>query len=346
MIRQILQNWQARLQPAQIRAGWVRLAAAICLAGLALAATGCAKIKMPVHLKPLSSDMMRLMAAKKMRASAPVFIRIFKTESELEVWKQREDGRYYHLKTYPICAWSGTIGPKHRQGDKQAPEGFYTINRHQMNPNSKFHLAFDLGFPNRYDRAHGRTGNFLMVHGDCTSAGCYAMTDHWIEEIYALAREAFIGGQGYIHVHAFPFRPTEENMSRHARNKNIRFWRVLKQGYDAFQETRLPPPIVVCRRRYVVNVVYNGPRPDPLGACPRFRRPEVAPFTPMPAAHPSGEEQVVAKGPKRRFRTASGEVAPYEAGESVTNAVRRKKRQKEQLRKAGKFKPGQILFDN
>ena len=94
------------------------------------------------------------------------------------------------------------------QGDRQAPEGFYTVTKAQMNPNSSLYLAFNLGYPNLYDRANRRTGDFLMVHGKCRSAGCYAMTDGLIEEIYALAREAFIGGQETIQVHALPFRMT------------------------------------------------------------------------------------------------------------------------------------------
>lgn len=320
-----------------------RLAAVLAAVSCVIVA-GCAKIDMPAHLKPLSSDMMRLMAAKKMRASSPIFVRIFKSESELEIWKQREDGRYYHLKTYPICAWSGELGPKRKQGDKQAPEGFYRVNRHMMNPNSDYHLSFDLGYPNAYERANGRTGKFLMVHGDCTSAGCYAMTDTWIEEIYALAREAFIGGQSVIEVHAFPFRPTDENMIKHAKSRHIRFWATLKKAYDVFEATRLPPPIVVCRRRYHVNVLHRGPRPDPSGACPVFSRPEVAAFTPLPSAHPSGDRKVVANGPKRRFVTAAGSVAPYAAGVSVTQRERRRRREEKAAKDALRFKPANILF--
>ncbi len=141
---------------------------------------------------------------------------------ELEVWKQRDDGRFYHFKTYPICNWSGDLGPKTRYGDRQAPEGFYTITREQMNPDSKYHLAFNLGYPNAYDRSQQRTGDFLMIHGKCKSAGCYAMTDALIEEIYAMARESFIGGHDSFQVHAFPFRMTDENMARYANHEAIR----------------------------------------------------------------------------------------------------------------------------
>ena len=126
-----------------------------------------------------------LLGKKGMDAQAPIFIRIFKEESELEVWKQRDDGRFYHFKTYPICNWSGDLGPKVKQGDRQAPEGFYTVTREQMNPDSNYHLAMNLGYPNAYDRSQRRTGEFLMIHGKCKSAGCYAMTDALIEEIYA-----------------------------------------------------------------------------------------------------------------------------------------------------------------
>ena len=251
--------------------------------GVALSA--CAKVELtPPHEAPLPKHAMMLLGKKGMTEQQPIFIRIFKAESELEVWKQREDGHFHHFKTYPICHWSGDLGPKRVQGDKQAPEGFYTVNKYQLNPNSKFHLSFDLGYPNAYDRAHGRTGDFLMVHGKCKSAGCYAMTDAIIEEIYALAREAFAGGQSKFHVHAFPFRMTDENLARYAkgtgkrRNPNYEFWQTLKQAHDYFEITRKVPNIEVCERRYHVNVDWNGGRLDPQGYCPRFRSGPVEPY--------------------------------------------------------------------
>ena len=164
---------------------------------------------------------MMLLGKKGMDPQAPIFVRIFKEESELEIWKLRDDGRFYHFKTYPICNWSGELGPKIKQGDRQAPEGFYTVSREQMNPNSKYHLAFNLGYPNAYDQRARRTGEFLMIHGKCKSAGCYAMTDALIEEIYALARESFLGGNDSFEVHAFPFRMTEANMARYARSPGL-----------------------------------------------------------------------------------------------------------------------------
>src|SRR5437763_242633 len=157
-------------------------------------------------LKPLSPQMLAELERKHMPKESPTLVRLFKEEAELEIWKQDDTGRYGLLATYPICRWSGELGPKIKQGDRQAPEGFYTITPAQLNPNSHYYLSFDIGYPNAFDRALGRTGSNLMVHGDCSSAGCYAMTDEQIGEIYALARESFFGGQRSFQVQAYPFR--------------------------------------------------------------------------------------------------------------------------------------------
>jgi len=245
---------------------------------------------------------MMLLGKKGMDAQAPIFIRVFKEESELEVWKLRDDGRYYHFKTYPICNWSGDLGPKVKQGDRQAPEGFYTISREQMNPDSKYHLAMNLGYPNTYDRSLGRTGEFLMIHGKCKSAGCYAMTDALIEEIYAMARETFVGGHDGFQVHAFPFRMTDENMARYAQHEAYPFWKTLKEGYDYFEISRQLPTVAVCSRRYVVNVAMRGGDPtrlNPEAACPAFLKPKPDPFRPKPGEQ-IAEQRIVVPGPKMR----------------------------------------------
>lgn len=210
------------------------------------------------EVMPLPATTSAKLADEGMMQNAPIFIRIFKQESEFEVWKKRSDGFFYHFKTYPICNWSGKLGPKQRDGDRQAPEGFYTVWAGQMNPKSKYHLSFNLGYPNRLDRSYGRTGKHLMVHGDCTSAGCYAMTDALVEEIYGLAREAIKGGQKGFRVQAFPFRMTKANMRKYRKHKWARFWRMLKVGYDEFLRTRIPPRVDVCGRRYMINKVFSG----------------------------------------------------------------------------------------
>lgn len=283
------------------------------IAGLALSA--CAKLDLSPALQPLSKESLMLLGRKGMTETSPIFIRIFKEESELEVWKQREDGHFYHFKSYPICNWSGEIGPKVREGDMQSPEGFYKITQWQLNPNSQFHLAFNLGYPNAFDRANKRDGDFLMIHGRCKSAGCYAMTDALMEEIYALAREAFVGGQDAIQVHAFPFRLTDENMRKHASSPHIKFWASLKEGYDYFELTRQVPAVGVCGRRYVVNVTWRGGplnKLDPEGACPALERAPVLPFTPLPGD--KSAEQVLVPGPKTR--TADAGALPPAAGQT------------------------------
>jgi len=182
----------------------------------------------------------------------PVFIRIFKEESLLEVWIRTET-EYQHLKDYAICAYSGALGPKLKEGDRQAPEGFYKVKKYQLNPNSKFHLSFNLGYPNKYDRAHERTGSFLMVHGNCVSDGCYAMTNDKIEEIYALVESALQKGQKYVQVHAYPFRMTEEMMDLYEGNEWYDFWVNLKEGYDYFEVEKLPPNIKVENKHYTIH---------------------------------------------------------------------------------------------
>lgn len=203
-----------------------------------------------------------------MDRAAPIMIRIYKEESTLEIWKQDRTGQYALLKSYPICKYSGHLGPKIFEGDHQAPEGFYNIAPDQMNPWSHEYLAFNIGFPNSFDRSLGRTGSFLMVHGGCKSVGCYAMTDYEMEEVYGLVDEAFKGGQAEIQLEAFPFRMTMQNMMRHANDPNMPFWDMLKDGSDAFFLTGRPPRVAVCDHRYVFDPILVDNDLDPSAPCP------------------------------------------------------------------------------
>jgi murein L,D-transpeptidase YafK len=250
-------------------------------------------------MRELSPEMRADLQQKNMPVESPILVRLFKEEAELEVWKQDASGRYDLLKTYPICRWSGELGPKIKEGDRQAPEGFYSITPAQMNPNSAYYLSFNMGYPNAYDRAWGRTGAQLMVHGDCSSRGCYAMTDDQIGEIYALARESFFGGERAFQVQAYPFRMTPTNFARHRNNPNMPFWRMLKEGSDHFEISRQEPKVDVCEKHYVFNAQspekatpadgiqvgtpWGGMRPlqqsqaslnfNPVGKCPVYEQP-------------------------------------------------------------------------
>lgn len=186
---------------------------------------------------------------------AKVFIRIFKKERVLELWMLKSDGRFHLYRRFPICAFSGDLGPKLREGDLQSPEGVYRVSREQMNPNSRYHLSFNLGFPNAYDRAHGYTGSYLMVHGDCVSRGCYAMDDRQIEIIYAIVSEAHQRGQRAVDVHVFPFHLTEENLEAYRDHRWFDFWQMLAPIYRSFEEARLPPVVEVKNKRYVLSEV-------------------------------------------------------------------------------------------
>ena len=184
------------------------------------------------------------LSGKELRLGAPVFMRVFKEEKILELWIEKEqDGKFEIFKSYPICAYSGKLGPKLSEGDRQAPEGFYFVPRSRMNPNSRFHLSFDLGYPNTLERKQGRTGSFLMIHGNCVSTGCYAMGDRQIEEIYLLADAALDGGQSFFRVHCFPFRMSPERLKRESGKRWHNFWLNLKQGYDHFEHLKRPPNI-------------------------------------------------------------------------------------------------------
>lgn len=239
---------------------------------LTFALTGCATMDASTrHLVPIPSQLLAEMASKGMTQADPILIRIFKQESELEVWKRDRSGQYALLKTYPMCRWSGQLGPKTREGDRQAPEGFYTVTPDMMNPRSQFHLSFNLGFPNALERAQGSTGSALMVHGACTSSGCFAVTDDGVSEIYALAREAFTGGQRSFQVQALPFRMTPENMARHRHNRHFAFWRNLKEGSDHFEATRQPPRLAACGRRYVFNAAEGAGPFTPGENCPTYQ---------------------------------------------------------------------------
>ncbi len=244
------------------------LAAAVALAGCNSDGTPAAMSGR--HMQPLSERLLADIDAKNMDKDSPILVRIFKEESELEVWKQDRTGRFAQLRTYPICRWSGDLGPKIKEGDRQAPEGFYPITPGQMNPNSNYFLAINTGFPNAYDRANGRTGDFLMIHGDCSSRGCYAMTDEQIGEIYALAREAFFGGQKAFQVQAYPFHMTAMNMARHRNSPHMAFWRMIKQGYDAFEVSHLEPKVDVCERHYVFNADSSS-KFSPAEKCPAYK---------------------------------------------------------------------------
>jgi len=252
--------------------------AALAAAGVMLAGCNSDEISLASNAKanqPVPPKLIQTMVEKDMDLNSPILVRLFKQEAELEVWKQDRSGRFALLKTYPICRWSGDLGPKVREGDRQAPEGFYNISPAQMNPQSAYYLSFNTGYPNAFDRALGRTGSQLMVHGDCSSRGCYAMTDEQIAEIYSLGRESFFGGQKSFQLQAYPFKMTPVNMAKHRNNPNMPFWKMIKEGWDHFEVTRQEPKVDFCEKKYVFDAIKapnatRDPVFDASGKCPAY----------------------------------------------------------------------------
>lgn len=196
----------------------------------------------------------------------PAHVRIFKREKRLEVWMARADGRFGKFRTYDICALSGALGPKLAEGDRQSPEGFYRVARSQLNPQSRHYLAFNLGYPNAYDRSLGRTGSALMVHGGCSSVGCFAITDAAVDEVYAIVEAALDHGQAAVDVHVFPFALTENALAAEVDNRWSSFWLNLKRGYDLFEAAGVPPKVAACRGEYIFGKDAEGPDCDPIAA--------------------------------------------------------------------------------
>lgn len=184
--------------------------------------------------------------------TSPVLLRIFKEEHELELWRKDRTGRYVLVHTFEVCRYSGVLGPKRQQGDRQAPEGFYTITAGQLNYNSIAYLSIDTGYPNLRDRANGYTGSALMIHGGCSSAGCYAIEDRPMQDLFAAVRDAVRAGQREVQLHIFPFRMTTWNMVAHNRDPNYDFWVQLKRGYDIFGWDYQDLNVTVMNGRYVV----------------------------------------------------------------------------------------------
>lgn len=219
------------------------------------------------HITDPVFDRTRLMAdldAAGFEPGAEAFVRVFKREHLLELWMKKSDGRFALFRAYEICKYSGGLGPKLAEGDRQAPEGFYRVARAQLNPASRHHLAFNIGFPNALDRELGRTGSALMVHGGCTSIGCYAMTDAQIDEIYAVVEAALNAGQREVDVAIFPFRMTETALQAEAGSEWSGFWRNLKQGFDLFEAHRAPPPVAACEGEYVFGSDALAPNCKPI----------------------------------------------------------------------------------
>lgn len=216
----------------------------------------------PLPNTPNIAQLDQRLAEKGVKLGSELMVRIFKAKSALELWMKKGD-RFVLFATYPICYWSGTLGPKVVEGDQQSPEGIYTVSEKQLHLGGRWPRSLNLGFPNTFDRAYARTGSYILVHGGCSSVGCYSMTNPVIEEIFTIVQRALKGGQDQIQVQVFPFRLTEENLRGFVLHEWYDFWRNLKDAYDSFERTKLPPRVSICERRYWVE---DSVRPGEVAA--------------------------------------------------------------------------------
>lgn len=256
---------------------------------------------------PNTPDLAKLdqrLAEKGLAKGSAIFVRIFKATSELELWMQKGEA-FVLLDTYPICHWTGSVGPKLKEGDRQSPEGFYSVTDRQTRLVGRWQRAFNLGFPNLHDQLNKRTGSFILIHGGCSSIGCFAMTEQVQDEIYELAAAALKRGQGRFHVHVFPFRMTDAAMAENAEHAWSPFWRELKPAYDSFERTRVPPRVGVCHHRY--QAVDGEPGSTGDGEA-------LSMWRPAPAGNGDGQ---VCLEPERRANQTSQTLSASRTAETV-----------------------------
>lgn len=220
---------------------------------------------------PLPQELQNLLKIRKIALDAPIALRIFKEERILEIWKADRKGLFHYIYSYPICAVSGKLGPKYTFADMQAPEGFYTVALSQLNPYSRYTLAFNVGYPNPYDKQNARDGGAIMVHGGCKSSGCFAMGDENILEIYAFVRDALKGGQKEISLQIYPFHLDWKNLHRYKDDPNYSFWVGLKKAEDIFEKTHYPPKVKIVNKSYVFEAVSPKDRIKPSTKFKQFK---------------------------------------------------------------------------
>ena len=220
----------------------------------ALSLSACARFDVDARRGLAPQNASLIAATEKVGATSksPTLIRIFKESKELELWKMNKDGKFELVRIYDICAFSGDLGPKRKEGDRQAPEGFYSITSGNLNYNSIRFLSINTGFPNNYDQAHTATGSSLMIHGGCDSAGCYAIEDGPMQEVFTSVRDSLRAGQKSVQLQIYPFRMSRWAMYNNSNNTNFDFWSQLKVGYDKFELTKQQLDVTVIKGRYLI----------------------------------------------------------------------------------------------
>lgn len=316
--------WQMRLHFLRfvVLGSWIGPALAIVCVASSFVARPAAALEVVLPAKPAA--LAKRLEAAGFARGAPVYLRIFKEEATLEVWMRKSD-RFELFRAYPVCKYDGTLGPKLAEGDRQSPEGFYTVSPAQLRWTGRWYRGFDLSFPNAYDEDQGRTGSAILIHGGCASIGCYAMTNAVVDELFELATEAFDAGQARIAVHVFPFRMTAANLEKHKSEAWASFWERLEPAYDHFEADRVPPRVTVCKSEYKIEAgeaAYDGGAPV-LRACEAA--PEVTAIS-QPVVVPDTEART-GMGPLRAYLEEVRKQTPIALFPGATKASKSGKRQ-------------------
>lgn len=265
------------------------------------------RLQLPLPGTPDTERPLARLNAAGLQLGAPMLIRIFKAESELEVWVKKRT-TYALFATYPVCYWSGVLGPKLREGDKQTPEGFYALSESALHHGDRWRRSLNIGYPNAFDRTNRRSGSNILVHGGCDSVGCFAMTDPVNAELYDLVSATLRTSAEYVPLHVFPFRMTDANLAANPAGRWKEFWDDLRSGYDSFERTRMPPNISVCGRQY--HVSDNSPftrNTEAVELCLKDRMafPEIHEAAAKTAPHAKKAERALARAPRCNSALAS-----------------------------------------
>jgi murein L,D-transpeptidase YafK len=204
-----------------------------------VASEGAGRSRLEAVRAARTADVQRLLAAAGLSFPAQtVYLRAFKEERHVELWAGGASGPLSLVKVYTMCAASGTLGPKRREGDLQVPEGLYVIS--EFNPASQFHLSMKVSYPNTSDRLRGdaqRPGGLIYLHGHCASIGCIAIEDGPIEEVYLVAERATTHP---LRIDVFPARLTPAWLRAHANSEHASLWKELMPAFERFESARRP----------------------------------------------------------------------------------------------------------
>jgi murein L,D-transpeptidase YafK len=280
---------------------------------LIAAANAASKSWHPESVAAREAELAQEFAVKGLKLGSPVFIRVYKQTSEMELWVQ-QGPRYVHFKTYGICRWSGFLGPKFYEGDRQSPEGLYRITTSDLIVNRRWDRAMNINFPNSFDSMNGRGGSGILIHGGCGSIGCFAVQNESVEDVYGAVRAALKGGQAYVPVLALPFRFTSLAPEKEDTLQMSEFWADLRRADLLFERDKIPPAAWICdgrylfadrrgdRHRHAVHLPGCRPLDNPGGA--RVAR-KTAPQPGKLAAEASTEVQIAATVPAEPAASAT-----------------------------------------